>query len=248
VRQHARSGNGLHDYAAGARRSAHVDSARAHRGLGTYRAGSRRIALACAALSVMLLAACATLGHTTFGASTAADAWPTTLATARGRATTGDFEGADSALAQFARQYPHTASAVESAYWRALFKMDPANHSASLNAAMASLDAYIADTTMREHVVEAISLRRVAGELESLNKLAMTALAQAKEAKASAASATAAAADARDAAAKDALAKSNDVMVSASSADEIKRLKDDLAKANAELERIRKRLSQPTKP
>jgi hypothetical protein len=126
--------------------------------------------------------------------------------------------------------------------------MDPANHSASLNAALVSLDAYIADTTYREHVIEAISLRRVAGELQSLNAIAVTALAQAKDAKASAATATAAANDAKDAAAKDAAAKFTDVSATTASAEEIKRLKDELAKANAELERIRKRLSQPTKP
>jgi hypothetical protein len=195
----------------------------------------------------MSIAACASVMHPAFGTAAAADAWPTTLATARGRAATGDFEGADSALAQFARQYPHTPSAIETTYWRGLFKMDPANHSASLNAAIASLDAYIADTTYREHVIEAISLRRVAGELQSLNGIAIAALAQAKDAKASAASATAAA-DAKDAATKDAAAKVTDVTLTTTSADEIKRLKDELAKANAELERIRKRLSQPTKP
>jgi len=206
------------------------------------------VLIGCAAFTMMSLAACASVMHPAFGAAAAADAWPTTLATARGRAATGNFEGADSALAQFARQYPHTPSAVETAYWRGLFKMDPANHSASLNAAVASLDAYIADTTYREHVIEAISLRRVAGELQSLNALAVTALAQAKDAKASAASATAAAADAKDAASKDAAAKGPDLTLTATSAEEIKRLKDELAKANAELERIRKRLSQPTKP
>ncbi len=175
-----------------------------------------------------------------------AEAWPTTLATARTRASTGDYDGADSALAQYARQYPGTPSALETAYWRALFKMDPANHSASLPTAMSSLDGYLADTRPREHVVEAALLRRVAAQLDGLNKIAASAVAQAKDAKQFAATANAAASDAKDQ--RDAAAKAADATASAATADEIKRLKDELAKANAELDRIRKRLSQPPKP
>lgn len=190
----------------------------------------------------MLATACASLiRRPSFGSATAPSAWPTTLATARTHAAAGDFDGADSALAQFARQYPGTEAALETTYWRAVFKMDPSNHNASLTTAMASLDGYLADPRPREHVVEATTLRRVAGELEDLNKTAESAAAQAKTAKASAANASANAAAAEASATKTA-----DAAAAASSAqDEIKKLKDQLAAANAELERIRKRLAQP---
>jgi hypothetical protein len=198
------------------------------------------------AASLVFATACGTIMHPSFGAGETVDVWPTALATARNRAATGDYDGADSALAQFARQYPGTSSALETAYWRALFKMDPANHSASLPTAMASLDGYLSDTRPRDHVPEAASLRRIAAQLDGLNKIAASAVAQAKDAKANAANATAAANDAKDA--KDAAAKAADATATAANADEIKRLKDELAKANAELDRIRKRLSQPSKP
>jgi len=184
--------------------------------------------------------------HPATGITDSATAWPYALTTAQGRAATGDYDGADSALAQFARTYPGTPDALETAYWRALYKMDPANHNASLPTAIASLDGYLADGRPREHVPEATSLRRVATQLDGLHKLATSAVAQAKDAKTSAANATAAANDAKDA--KDAAAKAADASASAAAADEIKRLKEELAKANAELDRIRKRLSQPSKP
>jgi hypothetical protein len=207
----------------------------------------RSFAAVVMAAIVIASTACSSIMHPSFGSGESAGAWSTTLATARNRAATGDYGGADSALSQFARQFPGTSAALETAYWRALFKMDPANHSASLTTAMASLDGYLADTRSREHAPEAASLRRIAAQLDGLNKIAMSAVAQAKDAKATAANATAAANDAKDA--KDAASKvAADVTTSTASADEIKRLKDELAKANAELDRIRKRLSQPSKP
>ena len=89
-----------------------------------------------------------------------------------------------------------------------------------------------------EHTAEATTLRRLAGQLDGLNRVAASAVAQAKDATNTAKDAKAEAADARDAA-----AKASDTPPTADA--EIKRLKDELAKANAELDRIRKRLSQP---
>lgn len=231
MREQAWSRDGIHDHAASSRRTPVVDAAGPH----------RRIARFTIALALTLATACASLIRPAFHGANATDAWPTTLATARNLATAGDFDGADSALAQFARQYPGTPAALETAYWRGVFKMDPSNHSASLEAAMASLDGYLADPRPREHVAEATTLRRVAGELADLNKTAASAVAQAKDAKTTAAnaSANAAAAEAKE------TAKSADAAAAASAQAEINRLKDELAKANAELDRIRKRLAQP---
>ncbi len=141
-------------------------------------------------------------------------------------------------LAGFATRYPTSDEALEASYWRALFELDPSNRAESVSGSMALLDAYLADTRPREHVLEATALRRVAGQLDALNRLAASAIAQAKDANAAAAIARALS-DAR-------IEPPRAAAESTSTADaEIKRLKDELAKANAELERIRRRLAQP---
>jgi len=161
--------------------------------------------------------------------------WPTVLTTSRQLASESRFGAADSMLVDFATHHPGTSEARETAYWRALYNMDPDNHHASEAAAMAWLDAYLADSGRRDHVVEATILRRIGRQVDGLNKLAASAVAEAKDANAMATVAKTQAADAK------ALAEAPSLAADA----EIRRLKDDLAKATAELERIRKRLSQP---
>ena len=161
------------------------------------------------------------------------------LASAQSAAIDGNFARADSTLAWFATEYPGTHEALETAYWRALFRMDPSNPQTSLPAAIASLDAYIGDSRRREHLTEALSLRRVARQLDGLSRIAANAMSAAKEATTTAANAKAQVADANarvDAAKQE---------TPPAAEHEIRRLKDELAKANAELDRIRKRLSQP---
>ncbi|MEP6493070.1 MAG: hypothetical protein ABJF01_10365 [bacterium] len=160
--------------------------------------------------------------------------WPTVLATSRQLASESRFDVADSMLADYAMHHPGSADALETEYWRALFKMDPSNHHNSAVTAMSSLDAYLADVRPREHVVEATTLRRIGAQLNELNKLAASAMAQAKDASTVAANAKTQAADAKALADTPSPAEA-----------EVKRLKDELAKATSELERIRKRLSQP---
>lgn len=195
----------------------------------------RRVTLvACA----VLCSACATLRP--FGGS--GDDWDNTLHRAQALANAGQFAAADSMLGRFADRHQGSNEAIETAYWRALFKLDPSNRDVSVQTALASLDGYLADNRPRQHIVEANTLRRTAAQLEALNKMAASASAQAKDASSAAKDAKAVAADAKaDARAADANANAT---VDAKDA-EIKRLRDELAKANAELERIRKRLSQP---
>jgi ABC-type transporter Mla subunit MlaD len=165
--------------------------------------------------------------------------WPGALADAQVAAAKGRYAEADSLLADFARSYVGSDEAAETAYWRALFKMDPANAGGSLSDAIASLNAYLADARPRQHVVEATVIKRVATALDEANRAAAEATEQARNATTTASAAKAQAADAQ----ARADAKSDGVQ----SADaEIKRLKEELAKANAELERIRKRLAQPS--
>jgi len=199
-------------------------------------------------VAVMLWAstsACATLlhGRTSATEPGASDAWPSSLSAARSLALEKKFNAADSVLARFATQYPSTPQATETAYWRALFKMDPSNPKPALPTAISLLDTYLGSERPRDHIAEATTLRHIAGKLAGLTRVAENAVTEAKEASNTAANAKAEAANAN---ARAEAAKGEAAKTEAPSSDaEIKRLKDELAKANAELDRIRKRLTQP---
>ncbi len=166
-----------------------------------------------------------------------ARAWPDALARSQHSAARGEFDVADSTLANYATRFPGSDGALESSYWRALYSLDPSNRTQSVASAIASLDTYLAATRPREHVLEATTLRRLAGQLDALNRITASAIAQAKDANAAAAIARALS-DAR-------IETPKAPADSGSSEAEIKRLKDELAKANAELDRIRRRLTPP---
>jgi hypothetical protein len=192
-------------------------------------------------LMLALSNACISIHRPPFMSTPLERDWPLNLVLAQHRANEGKFELADSILAGFATRYPETLEALETTYWRALFKLDPSNRSASFASAMSLLDTYLADKRPRENVGEATTLRRMAGQMDELNKLAAVAIAQARDANESAATARTAAADTK---ADPKLIPPPEGVATAAEL-EIKRLKDELAKANAELERIRRRLTQP---
>jgi len=154
--------------------------------------------------------------------------WPRTLSAAQEHAGRGEFDAADSLLGQFARRHSEGRLALEATFWQGVFRLDPSNRSGSLSAGLAALDSYLADPRPHDHAMEALTLRRLGAQLDAANRLA--------------ASATVAA--------HDVAPGRSDVRPEQRSADpnadaEIKRLKDELAKANAELERIKRRLAQP---
>src|SRR4051812_28210850 len=91
-------------------------------------------------LLVALSSGCVSVHRPWFMEPTIERDWDNTLLLARVRAAEGKFVVADSMLARFAAQYPGTHEALETAYWRALFDLDPANHVASFTSAMSSLD------------------------------------------------------------------------------------------------------------
>lgn len=165
--------------------------------------------------------------------------WDNTLFLARVRVAEGKFAAADTILARFATEYPDTRQASETAYWRALFALDPSNHGTSFRNAIWSLDAYLSESGPHEHAAEAATLRRIAGHMDELNKLAASALAEARDTSA------AARVTPTDIRAEIKPPVAGDVGLPTAADVEIKRLKDELAKANAELERIRRRLAQP---
>jgi hypothetical protein len=145
----------------------------------------------------------------------AASEWPRTLAQATTDARESRLPAADRALTDFAARFPGSSEASEVPYWRAVLKLDPGNPAAS-HEALQILDAYLADTSTKLHRTEAATLRRLESALET-RTAALAAIPPAPVVRPE--------------------DKSKD--------DEIQRLRDELAKANAELTRIKRRLTRP---
>lgn len=169
-------------------------------------------------LLCLSLGGCATMGGGTPSAMSAQNEWPTVSAQATQEAQAGRYGVADRLLADFASRYAGTEPAAEAQFWRALYRLDPANQSANPKEAAAMFDGYLASPVAGSRRSEALVLRRVAAALDARPAVVtVTTPAPAAAAK-------------PDNSAKD---------------DEIARLKDDLSKANAELERIKRRLAAP---
>jgi outer membrane protein assembly factor BamD (BamD/ComL family) len=145
--------------------------------------------------------------------------WPATYAAAQLSADRGDWNEADRLLSEFARAHPNTSQATEAGYWRAVYKLDPANKGANTRDALAALDAYLASPDAVHHG-EAMTFRHLAVQLQSLDR----ALAQQPDAPASSTAAS----------------KSRD--------EEVQKLRDELQATKDELDRIKRRLAAPTKP
>jgi outer membrane protein assembly factor BamD (BamD/ComL family) len=148
-------------------------------------------------------------------APTAASEWPTVYARAVTDANESRTSAADRALAEFAQRFPGSAEASEVPYWRALLKLDPSNASA-IRESMAMLETYLANAPAGTHRLEAATIRRLGLALEQRNATI-------------AAMPTVAVVRPED--------KARD--------EELLRLRDELNAANAELARIRRRLTRP---
>jgi hypothetical protein len=147
---------------------------------------------------------------------TAASEWPAAYTQALGAARESRAAAADKALVDFARRFPGSPEAAEVPYWRAVYKLDPTN-AASTREALALLDSYLADAPSGLHRTEATTMRRLATALD--------------ERSAALAAATVA----------PTVPKPED----RAHEEELTRLRDELAKANAELSRIKRRLARP---
>jgi hypothetical protein len=130
----------------------------------------------------------------------------------------GRYDEADRLLASYVARNPASPRAPGALYWRALYKLDPANGASSPHDAITLLDSYLASPAATLHRADAQVLRRIAVVLEI------------RPAVAAASGASGASGAARDDKARD---------------EELAKTKDELAKANAELERIKKRLAAP---
>lgn len=148
-------------------------------------------------------------------APTAQSEWPAVYARAITDANESRTGAADRGLAEFAQRFPGSAEASEVTYWRALLRLDPGN-AAAVRESITMLDSYIASAPAGTHRTEAGVLRRLALALEQRNA-AIAAIPPAPTVRPED--------KARD--------------------EELARLRDELSKANAELERIRRRLARP---
>ena len=125
------------------------------------------------------------------------------------------------------RSSPAPDAGPDALYWRAVAHLDASNPRGSTDSAIVLLDAYLANGRVQEHAIEARTLRRLARDARELGRVE-AALAQ---------------------------AKTDTVVVRRPDGDtktrtdealkEIQRLKEELSKANEELDRIRKRLATP---
>jgi hypothetical protein len=148
-------------------------------------------------------------------ASTSASEWPGVHAQAMTEARESRAAAAEKALTDFAQRYPGTPEAAEVPYWRAVLKLDPANP-AAIRESIAMLETYLAGTPSGMHRLEAATLRRLGLALEQRNA---------------------------------ALAATPPAVVprpdDKAREEELQKLRDELAAANAELDRVRRRVSRP---
>jgi hypothetical protein len=140
----------------------------------------------------------------------------------------------------------------ESLYRRALVYLDPANERASLDSAAVLLDRYLASNAKRSNVAEAVVLRRLVEDALELERVEVVLrLSLAAQQRRDDAEEKRDSVEKRDTKPVTGSRRGDTARVrpSAEAAREIQRLRDELREANAELERIRKRLATtPPKP
>ena len=166
-----------------------------------------------------ILTACTTVQPHLADPAPAPSEGTTTILQAAQEASAGRYAVADKILSDYSARLPSSPEAADATYWRALYRLDPANVNAAPREAVVLLDGYLS-STMGTHRVEAQALRRIAAAID---------------ARATAAPAMAITPPKTEVPKPEDKAKD----------EEMQRLKDELAKANAELERIKRRLAQP---
>jgi hypothetical protein len=158
--------------------------------------------------------------------------WARSLSYARQDVDAGNYFAADKILDEFVRTHPGTPEARETAFWKAAYLVDPANERGSLDAGIAALDAYLAADSAGLYREQAIVLRRTAAVAQGIANAPRIATVD-----------TLATPAVKDTVVV--VSKSRDEQI-AMLKDQLARSKEDLAKANAELDRIKKRLANPS--
>lgn len=146
-----------------------------------------------------------------------ASAYVAALALAEKRVAAGDYAGADRILSDVALKSQGMQEGAEVAFWRALYMVDPQNRSASMAEGLRALDLYLGDDRVKWYRAEAQVLKRTGQAVQSLRSSQQNTRIVGRD------------------------------TVFVTREDEIAALRDQLARANAELERIKKRLANPSR-
>lgn len=97
--------------------------------------------------------------------------WQDLLDVVERYALEGRYVLADSTLADFGDRYAGTAEADEARYWRALLTLDPSNAEGSPRRAIGAIDSYLTGGPGLPRYGEALVLRRLAGQIQSLRNV-----------------------------------------------------------------------------
>jgi len=156
--------------------------------------------------------------------------WITAFSEAQSAVEDRKFNDADAVLADFIKLRRGTPEAREAAFWRAVYLLDPRNRASNPREAALYLDEYLADPPPPANISQARALRGMAATVDSLDGAVRTAQERAtKEV---------------EEPSKPAPATGRETELEK----EIEKLKEQLEKANAELDRIKKRLTAPRPP
>lgn len=152
-----------------------------------------------------------------------------TLISARQAVDAGNYFVAGKLLDEFARTHPDTPEAREVAFWKAAYTLDPANSQGSLRDGITGLDGYLAASPNGRYRTEAMVLRRTAAVAQNLNAPRVVV-------------------DTATTVVRDTIvvgSRSRDEQIAALR-DQLEKSKAELAKVSAELDRIKKRLANPS--
>ena len=181
--------------------------------------------------ALLLLSGCAlTHASSTPPQPTAPEAWPRASTVAAEQVAAGRYAAADRWLGDFVAQYPGTAEAASATVHRAIYMSDPANQTSTAHAATALLDSALATSLDSASRADVRAVRRITLALERAATLSANAGNASTSGNVSSSTPDNSASRTDDSKARD---------------EEVQRLKNELAKANAELERIKKRVAQP---
>ncbi|HUR91364.1 MAG TPA: hypothetical protein VMY38_01705 [Gemmatimonadaceae bacterium] len=147
------------------------------------------------------------------------EAWGAVLNTADMFANAGRHAAADSALLAFARANPGTRAAEEVAFWRALYKLDPRSSASTRAEGRTMMESYAASSTTSWYKGQANVLRFLAREI----------------------------ADAEQSGSDSTIVAGDTTSGGLAARDRVIRTqRAEIARLNAELERIKRRLASPT--
>jgi hypothetical protein len=159
--------------------------------------------------------------------------WDRALSEARQSVDAGNYFVADKVIEEFIRAHPNTREAREMTFWKAAYMLDPANAGGSLASGIAGLDGYLTSNPKGRYRSEAKVLRRTAAVAQGIMNPVKTVSTEPLVTPA----------------VKDTViinnTRSRDEQIAALR-DQLTKSREELAKVTAELERIKKRLANPS--